>query len=885
MCAYYKDPDPQETREWLEALDGVIKHEGGEKADYLLRVLTDRARTQGVATSPGILTPYCNTISPEQEEKIPGDSYIARNVAAYVRWNAMAMVARANKGGLSLGGHIATYTSVSAIYEVGFNWFFRGPEAPDGADMVFFQGHSSPGIYARAFVEGRLSEEQLSNFRREIGGKGLSSYPHPWLMPDFWEFPTVSMGLGPMMAIYQSRFMKYMDSRGLKKAGDRKVWFFMGDGESDEPESLGALTLAAREQLDNLIFVVNCNLQRLDGPVRGNGKIIQELEGRFRGAGWNVIKVLWGSEWDKILSRDKDGLLIKKFSEMVDGDFQTIRARGPEYLRQKVFGDDPELMALVDDIPDEELWQMTRGGHDPRKVYAAFAQASRFKGKPTVILTKTIKGFGMGQAGESVMVAHNVKKMDVESLKFFRDRFHVPLEDDALEALPFIKPPEGSPEQNFLEERRKAQGGPVPFRRQEQAPLEIPPLETFKALLESSGKREISTTMAFVRMLSSLVKDKNIGKQIVPIIPDEARTFGMEGLFRQLGIYAPTGQLYEPQDSETIAWYREDPKGQILEEGITEAGSISSWLAAGTAHVNYGIPMIPFYTFYSIFGFQRIGDQLWAAGDSKAKGFLMGATSGRTTLNGEGLQHQDGHSLLFASAYPSCRAYDPTFAYEVAVLVQNGLELMYGQGEDVFYYITLLNENYPQPPMPEGVEEGIQRGMYLFSSPESGEADIQLMGSGSILREVIAAAELLQEEYDIKANVWSVLGINQLHREGMMASEWNRLHPDQPKKKSYVETLLQDAKGPAVISTDNVCAYAEQIRSQIDLPLTILGTDGYGRSDTREVLRHFFKVDRYHIIVSALKALADEGKISLNSVSEAFDKFGIDPNSPHPLTC
>ncbi len=885
MCAYYKDPDPQETSEWLEALDGVIKHEGSEKADYLLRVLTDRARTHGVSTSPGILTPYCNTIAPEQEEKIPGDSFIARNVAAYVRWNAMAMVARANKGGLGLGGHIATYTSVSAIYEVGFNWFFRGPDAEDGADMVLFQGHSSPGIYARAFVEGRLNDEQLGNFRREVGGNGLSSYPHPWLMPDFWEFPTVSMGLGPMMAIYQARFMRYMDSRGLKKAGDRKVWFFMGDGESDEPESLGALPLASREKLDNLIFVVNCNLQRLDGPVRGNGKIIQELEGRFRGAGWNVIKVLWGSEWDKILARDKEGLLIKKFGQMVDGDFQTIRARGPEYLRQKVFGDDPNLAALVEDISDDELWQMTRGGHDPRKVYAAFAQASRFKGQPTVILIKTIKGFGMGQAGESVMVAHNVKKMDVESLKYFRDRFHVPLEDDQLEALPFIKPPEGSPEKTFLEERRREQGGPVPFRSEQNHVLEIPPLDTFKTLLEASGKREISTTMAFVRMLSSLVKDKNIGPHIVPIIPDEARTFGMEGLFRQLGIYAPTGQLYEPQDSETIAWYREDPKGQILEEGITEAGSISSWLAAGTAHVNYGIPMIPFYTFYSIFGFQRIGDQLWAAGDSKARGFLMGATSGRTTLNGEGLQHQDGHSLLFASAYPSCRAYDPTFAYEVTVLVQKGLELMYGQGDNVFYYITLLNENYTHPAMPEGVEEGIDRGMYLYDGPGPDKADIQLMGSGSIMREVIAAAEILKRDFDVSANIWSVLGINQLYRDGLMTEEWNRLHPQEPAKKSYVEELLEDAAGPAIISTDYVCAYAEQIRSQIHLPLTILGTDGYGRSDTREVLRKFFSVDRHHIVVSALKALADEEKISLNSVAIAIETYGIDPDALHPLIC
>ncbi len=841
MSSYYKDPDPQETEDWINSLEAVIEKEGNEKADYLLSLLTDHARARGVSTSPGILTPYCNTILPEQEDKIPGDSLIARNVAAYVRWNAMAMVAKANKDGAGLGGHIATYTSVSAIYEVGYNWFFRGPDAPYGADMVYFQGHSSPGIYARAFVEGRLSETQLDNFRREVDGNGLSSYPHPWLMPDFWQFPTVSMGLGPMMAIYQARFMKYMDSRGLKESGDRKVWFFMGDGESDEPESLGGLTLAARENLDNLIFVVNCNLQRLDGPVRGNGKIIQELEGRFRGAGWHVIKVLWGTEWDKILSRDKEGLLIKKFGMMVDGDYQTIRARGPEYLREKVFGDDPKLMALVEDISNDELWQMTRGGHDPRKVYAAFSAAHRYQGKPTVILVKTIKGFGMGQAGESVMVAHNVKKMGGVSLQSFRDRFHVPLADDQLESLPFIRPPKGSPEDKFIKERREALGGPVPFRNSKPVVVETPPLDNFKALLNSSGTREISTTMAFVRLLSILVKDKQIGKQIVPIVPDEARTFGMEGLFRQLGIYAPAGQLYEPQDSETVAWYRESPTGQILEEGITEAGSISSWLAAGTAYANFGVPMIPFYTFYSIFGFQRIGDQLWAAGDCKARGFLMGATSGRTTLNGEGLQHQDGHALLFASAYPSCKSYDPTFSYEVAVLIQKGIERMYRDNEDIFYYITLLNENYCQPEMPEGVEEGIDRGMYLYRQADKGKADVQLMGSGSIFREVIAAADLLRDDFGINSDIYSVLGINQLYRDGLMVDGWNRTHPDKPQKRSYVEELLDGKKGPVIISTDYVNAYSEQIRHLIPQPLTILGTDGFGRSDTREVLETLFQ--------------------------------------------
>jgi len=816
--------------------------------------------------------------------KIPGDSIIARNVAAYVRWNAMAMVARANKNEKSLGGHIATYTSVSSMYEVGFNWFFRGPEAEFGADMVYFQGHSSPGVYARAYVEGRLDDEHLENFRQEVGGHGLSSYPHPWLMPEFWEFPTVSMGLGPMAAIYQARFMKYMDSRGLKKAGDRRVWVFMGDGESDEPESLGAISLGARENLDNLTFVVNCNLQRLDGPVRGNGKIVQELEGRFRGAGWHVIKLLWGSEWDRILQRDHEGLLIKKFGTMVDGDFQTIRARGPVYLREKLFSEDPRLKALVEDISDDELWQMTRGGHDPRKVYAAFEAATQYQGKPTVILVKTIKGFGMGQAGESVMVAHNVKKMDIDSLKEFRDRFHVPLKDEQLADLPFIRPPGGSPEDTFIKERRKVQGGPVPYRQTKHIPLTVPPLSNFSGSLGSSKKRELSTTMAFVRLLGMLVKDKNIGKNIVPIIPDEARTFGMEGLFRQLGIYSPTGQLYEPQDSEVFAWYREDPKGQILEEGITEAGSISSWLAAATAHTNYGVPMIPFYTFYSMFGFQRIGDQLWGAGDSRARGFLMGATAGRTTLNGEGLQHQDGQALLFASTFPSCLSYDPTFAYEVAVLVQKGIERMYGQGEDIFYYITLLNENYTHPEMVTDAEEGINRGMYLYRKGEDGEQRVQLMGSGAIFREVIEAAELLAQDFDVQADIWSVLGINQLYREGILVEDWNRLHPEQPPRRTYIEEQMAGFEGPAVIATDYVKAYGEQVRKYIPNSLTVLGTDGFGRSDSREVLRRFFKVDKFHIVLAALQGLVEQGSLPPETVSRAIIQYGIDPESPHAIS-
>lgn len=887
MSSYYKDPDPQETRDWLESLDGVIEYEGGEKADFLLQELTERARSRGIATYPGILTSYCNTLLPEESKGIPEDSMVARNVAAYVRWNAMAMVARANKDGKGLGGHIATYTSVSAMYEVGFNWFFRGPQSQYGADMVYFQGHSSPGIYARAYVEGRLEDEQLDNFRQEVDGHGLSSYPHPYLMPDFWQFPTVSMGIGPMAAIYQARFMRYMESRGLKEAGDRKVWVFMGDGESDEPESLGALTVAARENLDNLIFVINCNLQRLDGPVRGNGKIIQELEGRFRGAGWHVIKLLWGSEWDRILQRDKEGLLLKKFGSMVDGEFQTIRARGPEYLRQKVFGDDPRLQKLVEDISDHELWQMSRGGHDPRKVYAAFSAATQYTGKPTVILVKTIKGYGMGHSGESVMVAHNVKKMDTDSLKSFRDRFHVPLGDEELDALPFIRPEKGSDEERFLTERREAMGGPVPWREPSPSLLDPPADKVFAPLHKSSGEREISTTMAFVRLLGNLVKDGSVGQRIVPIVPDEARTFGMEGLFRQLGIYAPAGQLYEPQDSETLAWYREDPKGQILEEGITEAGSISSWMAAGTAHYNYGVAMIPFYIFYSMFGFQRVGDQIWAAADAGTRGFLMGATAGRTTLNGEGLQHQDGQGMLFASAYPNCLAYDPTFSYEVAILVKKGIERMYQKGENVFYYITLLNENYSHPEPPQAMEEletAVDRGMYLFRKGGHGKVRVQLMGSGTIFREVIAAADLLAEDFDVQADIWSVLGINQLHRQATIAEDWNRKHPGESARRSFVEDCLEDYEGPAVIATDYVQAYGEQLRRLMFRRLTVLGTDGFGRSDSRTRLRDFFGVDRYHIVVAALKALADDGTVAVSMVEQALQKYAIDTKSSHAIT-
>lgn len=891
MKEYFIDQDSAETKEWLESLEGVIKHEGNEKADYLLRELTDSARIQGVSTSPGVLSPYTNTILPSNSEKMPqDDSYTAMKVAAYVRWNAMAMVARANKEGSSLGGHIASFASAAVLYEVGFNWFFRGPDSEFGQDLVFFQGHSAPGIYARAFVEGRLTEDQLKHFRRETEGKGLrlglSSYPHPWLMPDFWQFPTVSMGLGPLMGVYQARFMKYMDARELSKVGDRKVWVFMGDGESDEPESKAALSLAVREKLDNLIYVVNCNLQRLDGPVRGNGKIIQELEGNFRGAGWNVIKVIWGTEWDEIMKRDTEGLLLRKLSAMVDGEFQTIGSRGPDYLRKTIFGEDERLLKLVEDKTDQEIWQMSRGGHDPRKVYAAFAAAQKTIGKPTVILVKTIKGFGMGKEGEASMGTHNQKKMNFEGLKEFRDRFSVPLEDDQLEALPFIRPPEGSDEAEFLIRTRKRLGGPVPARIAVEEKLKIPELSQFKALLGSSGDRELSTTMAFVRMLGMLAKDAQIGRRIVPIVPDEARTFGMEGLFRQLGIYAPTGQLYEPADSDSVMWYREDAKGQILEEGINEAGAFSSWISAGTAHANYGMAMIPFYTYYSIFGFQRIGDLAWAAGDSRTRGFLMGATAGRTTLNGEGLQHQDGHGLLVAATLPTCRAYDPVFSYELAVIIHDGLQKMYGIGEDVFYYITLMNENYMQPAMPEwaGVQEGIIKGIYQFRKAGKGSRRVQLLGSGTIFREVLAAADILKEDYDIEADIWGIPGVNQLAREGNEVDRWNLMHPGKPKKIPYVTKVMKHASGPVVISTDYMRAYPEQIRRFIPGDVTILGTDGYGRSDSRENLRDFFEVDRRYIVLAALTGLAAEGSLDVSIVKEAVSKFTIQSERPAPWT-
>ena len=882
----FHDPDPIETKDWLDSIEGVIKNEGEDKTDFLLTELTRTARNKGVKTSPGVISPYVNTIIQDKTAIIPrDDSLIARNVSAYVRWNAMAIVAKANENHSGLGGHIASFSSSSAIYEVGFNWFFKGPESTYGPDLIFFQGHSAPGMYARAFVEGRLTEEQLMNFRREVEGKGLSSYPHPYLMPDFWQFPTVSMGLGPSMAIYQARFMKYLESRELKEVGNRKVWIFMGDGESDEPESLSALSLASREHLDNLVCVVNCNLQRLDGPVRGNGKIIQELEGKFRGAGWNVIKVIWGTEWDSILERDTKGVLLRKLSSMVDGEFQTIQSKGPAYLREKIFGDDEYLKNLVSDKSDTELWQLTRGGHDPRKIYAAFQEATNHKGEPTVILFKTVKGYGMGKSAEATMGTHNQKTMDKESLKAFRDRYHVPLEDDQLEALPFIKPDPSSPEGEFITRQRRVMGGPVPYRNPVGELLKIPPLDDFSDMLQSSNDREFSTTMAFVRMLTKLVKDKTIGSRIVPIVPDEARTFGMEGLFRQIGIYAPTGQLYEPQDSDSLMWYREDVKGQILEEGITEAGAISSWIAAATSYANHDLTMIPFYTFYSMFGFQRVDDFIWAAGDSRAKGFLMGATAGRTTLNGEGLQHEDGHGLLIASTHPTCLAYDPTFSYELAIIIQDGLKRMYEDNENVFYYITLMNENYTHPEMPKDAHEGIIKGAYIFKNADSKrKAKVNLLGSGTIFREVLAAADLLAKDFDVDSTIISIPGVNQLHRDGVEVERYNLTHPELEKKTPYLTTLMKGHQYPTVISTDYIKAYSEQIRRLIPTQnVAILGTDGFGRSDSRENLRKFFEVDRYYIALSALKGLADEGTIPYKKVSEAIERYHINIDKPNPM--
>jgi len=884
LAGMIEDKDPLETREWLEALDEVAKHGGLDRASFLLQELTKHARDIQVRLPPAITTPFYNTISPSEQKMMPGDLFMERRIRSLVRWNALAMVMRANDNDEGLGGHISSFSSSATLYDVGFNHFFRGTDGHPG-DLVFYQGHSAPGMYARSFLEGRLDENQLDKFRREVDGDGLSSYPHPWLMPDYWQFPTVSMGLGPIQAIYQAHVMKYQQNRGLVDHGDRDVWCFMGDGESDEPESLGAISLAGREGLGNLNFVINCNLQRLDGPVRGNGKIIQELEGVFRGAGWKVLKVIWGRKWDPLLEKDKTGLLQKRMDEVCDGELQNYKYNGGAYTREHFFGKYPELLELVADLSDDDIMYLNRGGHDPYKVYAAYAAAVEERERPTVILAMTVKGYGTGEAGEANNETHSLKKLDLESLKAFRDRFAIPISDAELKNVPYYRPEPDSPELRYMRERRAALGGPIPARRRQMDLLTPPPLEAFASQLKSSGKREISTTMAFVRLLSRLAKDKNIGERVVPIVPDEARTFGMEGMFRQLGIYSSIGQRYTPHDSGQIMFYKEDIKGQILEEGINEAGAFSAWLAAATSYSTSAFSMVPFYIYYSMFGFQRIGDLAYAAGDSQARGFLIGATAGRTTLNGEGLQHQDGHSHLLASTIPNCVSYDPAYAYELAVIIQDGLRRMYQEGENKFYYITTMNENYTHPDMPEGVEQGIIDGMYLLHrSASSAELRVQLLGAGTILREVEAAAQLLEQDYGVAADVWSVTSVNQLQREGKAAVRWNLLHPEETPRVPLVTQHLQEHSGPFVAATDYMKSYADQLREFVPGRYVVLGTDGFGRSDTRQKLRNFFEVSREYIVIAALKALADEGLIEPARVSQGMIALGIAADKVDPLT-
>ena len=879
------DSDPQETQEWIEALDSVLEFEGTERAHFLLEKLIDKARRSGAYLPYRANTAYLNTIPVAHQKPSPGNMAIEHRIRSVIRWNAAAMVVQANRKTSELGGHIASFSSAATLYDVGFNHFFKAPSEKNKGDLVFFQGHSAPGIYARAFLEGRISEEQLLHFRQEALNKnGLSSYPHPWLMPDFWQFPTVSMGLGPLMAIYQARFMKYLENRGFLEPSNRKVWAFMGDGEMDEPESLGAISLASREKLDNLIFVVNCNLQRLDGPVRGNGKIIQELEANFRGAGWNAIKVIWGGYWDALLDRDKDGLLQKRMEEAVDGEYQAYKAHGGAYTREHFFGKYPELKAMVANMSDADIWRLNRGGHDPHKVYAAYAAAMEHQGQPTVILAKTVKGYGMGEAGEGQNVTHSQKKMGEEALKAFRDRFNIPVSDSQISDVPFYRFSEDSEEMKYMRERRESLGGYMPVRKDMAEPLNIPDLDIFEALLKDSGDRGFSTTMAFVRMLSTLTRNKDIGRNIVPIVPDEARTFGMEGMFRQLGIYSYSGQLYKPMDADQVMYYREDKKGQILQEGINEAGAMSSWIAAGTSYFTHGVNMIPFYIYYSMFGFQRIGDLAWAAGDMQVRGFLIGGTAGRTTLAGEGLQHQDGHSLIVAGTIPNCVSYDPAFAYEMAVIVHDGMKRMYQHQDNVFYYITAMNENYHHPAMPQGAEEGIIKGMYCLQESKGKGTRVQLMGSGTILREVIAAADLLKQDFDIDADVWSMTSINELAREADDAKRWNLLHPTKKARQSYIQKMLSGRQGPAIIATDYTRTYANQIREHVPMNYVALGTDGFGRSDTRANLRTFFEVNRYYVVIAALKALSDEGALETKVVQQAIKKYNIDAEKPNPIT-
>src|SRR6476661_7543874 len=878
------DIDPQETREWLDALDGVLEAEGPDRAHFLIEQLIDKARRSGAYIPFSANTAYINTIPVDKQVRIPGDQNIEHRIRSYTRWNAMAMVVRANKH-TNVGGHIASYASAATLYDVGFNHFWHGVSDKHAGDLVFVQGHSSPGVYSRAFLLGRLTESQLDHFRQEVDGHGISSYPHPWLMPNFWQLPTVSMGLGPLMAIYQARFMKYLQDRGFAKTDNRKVWCFCGDGEMDEPESMGAIGLAGRERLDNLIFVVNCNLQRLDGPVRGNGKIIQELEAEFRGAGWNVIKVIWGGRWDPLLAADHDGLLVRRMEEAVDGDYQAYKSRNGAFVREKFFGASPELAERVEHMSDDDIWLLNRGGHDPLKVYAAYAAAVEHTGEPTVILAKTIKGYGMGEAGEGQNITHQQKKMTDDALLAFRTRFDLDLTDDEVHARAFHKPPGDTPEMTYLREHREALGGPLPVRKPTAAPLQIPALDAFKSQLEGTGEREISTTMAFVRVLSTLLRDKSIGHQVVPIVADESRTFGMEGMFRQLGIFSQVGQLYEPEDREQLMFYKEDKHGQILQEGITEPGAMSSWIAAATSYANHGVAMIPFYIYYSMFGFQRVGDLAWSAGDARARGFLLGGTAGRTTLNGEGLQHEDGHSHVLASVIPNCISYDPAYAYEVGVIVREGLRRMVTEQEDVFYYLTVLNEGYTHPPLPEGAEEGILRGMHLLhEAPESDGPRVQLLGSGAILREVEAAAELLASDFSVAADVWSATSFTELRRDGLEVERWNRLHPTEPQRRAYVEECLAGRKGPAVASTDYIRTFADQIRPFVRGRYVALGTDGFGRSDYRVALRRFFEVDRHYVTVAALRALAEDGKVEAAVVEKAIAKYGLDTERPDPWT-
>ncbi|MEO2217531.1 pyruvate dehydrogenase (acetyl-transferring), homodimeric type [Chromobacterium vaccinii] len=877
MAATFPDDiDPLETQEWTEALESVLDNEGAERAHFLLETMVERTRRRGAHLPFDATTAYQNTIPVGKEAKSPGNHEMEHRIRSINRWNAAAMVLRAGKKDLELGGHIASFQSSATLYDVGFNHFWRAQNENQDGDLIYFQGHIAPGVYSRAFMEGRLSAEQMDNFRQEVDGQGLSSYPHPWLMKDFWQFPTVSMGLGPLMAIYQARFLKYLESRGLAKTMGRKVWCFCGDGEMDEPESLGAIAMAAREGLDNLVFVINCNLQRLDGPVRGNGKIIQELEGDFRGSGWNVLKVIWGSRWDPLLAMDTKGLLKKRMDECVDGDYQTFKSKDGGYVREHFFGKYPELREMVANMSDEEIWNLNRGGHDPHKVYAAYHQASyNANGRPTVILAKTIKGYGMGASGEAKNIAHQAKKMDLDSLRNFRDRFGIPVSDADLPNVPYYLPAEDSPEMKYMRERRAALGGYLPARNPVNHPLAVPELSAFDAQLQASGDREFSTTMAFVRMLGTIMKDKNVGKRVVPIVPDESRTFGMEGMFRQYGIWSTQGQNYVPQDHDQLMFYKESKDGQILQEGINEPGAMADWIAAATSYANSSQPMIPFYIYYSMFGFQRIGDLAWAAGDMRARGFLLGGTAGRTTLNGEGLQHEDGHSHIQAGLIPNCISYDPTFAYELAVIVQDGMRRMYAEQEDVFYYLTLMNENYVHPAMPAGAEEGILKGMYLLQDGGDAKVKVQLMGSGTILREVMAAADLLKADFGIGADIWSVTSFNQLRRDGMEAERHNLLNPTAEAQSSYVEQQLAGRNGPVIAATDYIRNYADQIRAYVPGRYVVLGTDGFGRSDSRANLRSFFEVDRYHVALAALSALARDGKIDGAKVAEAIAKYGI----------